>query len=308
MRTVGAGLQTHLETGATTVCFLLKITPIAGTEFGVTSLDIDVDYDDGGGTLTYEAAKGLNQSAVKSSAGLEVANSEAMLLVGTNFTKAEINAGVLDYAAYVVYRINYKNQSDGRYLVTSGRTGIVRSNDDLSGVMELRGLSQQLKQNFVDLDSITCRARFGSQVGEEQFPCTFDAAALFQNDTVLSVGSEADREFTATVTPAAVGPNGALPFTVAIVEFLTGNNAGLTVETESVVGDVVTLRFHTPYDMVIGDTYKIRPDCDKKYEDSCIALYDNNLFNRSEPWTPTTEEAPSATPGAKVPGHGSNRS
>lgn len=308
MRTVGAGLQTHLETGATTVCFLLKITPIVGTEFGVTSLDIDVDYDDGGGSLTYEAAKGLNQSAVKSSAGLEVANSEAMLLVGTNFTKAEINAGVLDDAAFVIYRINYKNQSDGRYLVSSGRTGIVRSNDDLSGVMELRGLSQQLKQNFVDLDSITCRARFGSQVGEEAFPCTFDADALFQNDTILSVGSEADREFTATVTPAATGPNGALPFTVAIVEFLTGNNAGLTVETESVVGDVVTLRFHTPYDMEVGDTYKIRPDCDKKYEDSCIALYDNNLFNRSEPWRPVTEEAPSSTPGAEVPGHGSNRS
>ena len=247
MKTVPAALQTHLDTQQTTLCFLLKIDPQNASAFGVTSLDVPVDFDDGGGSITYSAAIGMNQSAAETGAGLEVANSEAMLLITTDFTREDIAAGVLDYADFYLYRINYKSTSDGFYIIQSGRTGIVRSDDVLSGVLELRGLQQQLKQNYIDQYSLTCRATFGSTDEGAPFACNFDAEALFQANEVLSVGSETDREFTAVDTPAATGPNGALPFDFAIIEFLTGNNAGLTVETETVVGDDITLRFNSAY-------------------------------------------------------------
>jgi len=286
------------------MCFLLKIAPQKGAAFGVTTLDIDVPYDDGGGLLTYAANPGLNQSAVEKSAGLGVDNAEAMLLLGVNFTAQQINAGVLDNANFYLYRINWKNKSQGHYLLQSGRAGAVRSHDELSGVIELRGLSQQLKQNFIDQYSLSCRARFGSQVGDEIFPCLFDAEPLWTNSSVAAVGTEADRIFTATAAPTATGPNGALPFDFAVIEFLTGDNAGLTVETETVVGTAITLRFQSAYNMVIGDTYRIRPDCEKRYVADCINLFDNGLNFRGEPWIPITEESGSQTPGANISGLG----
>ena len=148
MRTIPAALQTHLDTQQTTLCYLLKIQPQVGSAFGVTSSDQDITYDDGGGDVTYSSVTGANVSAVESSSELSVDNSEVMLLVGVDFSKADIAAGVLDYASFYVYRINWDNLTNSHYLIQSGTTGIVRSQDELSGIMELRGLSQVLKQNL----------------------------------------------------------------------------------------------------------------------------------------------------------------
>jgi uncharacterized phage protein (TIGR02218 family) len=304
VKTIPTALQTHLDTGQTTLCFLLKVAPQNATAFGVTSLDQDVAYDDGNGSLTYSSMTGMNATAVESSSELSVDNSEAMLLVSTDFTKEDIAAGVLDFADFYVYRINWANTSDGHYLVHSGTTGIVRSHNDLSGVIELRGLSQVLKQNYIDQYSLTCRAKFGSQEGEESFPCGFDTTSLWQSTSVSAVDTESDRIFTSTDTPAATGPNGALTFETALVTFLTGNNAGLTAEVDDVTGDVVTLRFNAAYEIEVGDTFKIRPDCRKRFAEDCVALFDNGLNFRGEPWIPLTEEAPSQFPGALIKGLG----
>lgn len=305
MRTVPAALQTHIDTGATTLCFLLKIAPQNADSFGVTSLNIPVTYNDGVELITYSAAIGMNQSAVEAGAGLEVANSEAMLLITSDFTREDIAAGVLDYADFYIYRINWKDTSQGHRLEQSGTIGVVRSDNELSGVLELRGLTQQLKQNYIDQYSLTCRAKFGSTSSDETFPCTFDAEALWQSTSVDTVGSETDRVFVSVDTPAATGPNGALGFETALIEFLTGDNTGLTVETETVVGKDITLRFNAAYAIQSGDTFRIRPDCRKRFAEDCIASYDNALFFRGEPFIPLTEEAPAQFPGANIPGLGS---
>lgn len=304
MKTIPAPLQAHYDSGQTTLCYLLKIVPLQGAAFGVTSLDVDVDYDDGGGELTYSAVTGANVSAIESSSTLAVNNAEAMLLIDTDLTQADINAGVLDYAKFYLYRINWANKSDGHELRQAGRTGQVRAHNELAGIIELRGLAQQLKQNYIDQYSLPCRARFGSALGEELFPCLFDASTLWQTLGVGAVGTETDREFTADGTPAATGPNGALPFVVATLKFLTGANAGLTVETETVAGAAITLRFPTPYAIEIGDSFQIRPDCEKRFAEDCVALFDNGLNFRGEPWIPLTEEAPGQSPGAYVKGLG----
>jgi len=305
MRTVPSSLQSHLDTGSTTLCFLLKIKPQKGTAFGVTSLDIDVAYDDGGGMVIYGATTGLNLSSVDTTAGMSVSNAEAMMLISSDFSKTDIEAGVLDYADYYVYRVNWDESAQGHYLVQAGRTGIVRSNDELSGVIELRGISQQLKQNYIDQYSLSCRAIFGSTSSDEKFPCNFDTSTLWQSNVVLSVGVEADRQFTATDTPASTGPNGVInDLNTSIIEFLTGDNAGLTVETESVSGDDIELRFQAAYDIQVGDTYRMRPDCQKRFHADCIDIYAIVLNFRGEPYIPLTEESPALFPCAKVKGFG----
>jgi len=296
--------QNALNTHITTECFLLLITPQNAPAFGVTSLDVDIDYNDGDGVVTYQAVPGANVASIETSGDLQVDNSEAMLLIDTDFSREDIAAGVLDYATFKLYRINWLRPFDGHITMQTGRTGIVTSNNTLSGVIELRGIPQQLKQNFVDLYSLTCRAQFGSTTGEEPFPCMYNTDSLWQTTTVATVGTESDRVFTSTATPAATGPNGALNFNVALIEWLTGDNAGLQVETEIVTGTSIELRFGTAYTIQVGDSFKIRPDCQKRYDEDCIALYANGQFFRGEPHIPLTEENPSGTPGAGVGGVG----
>lgn len=304
-RAIPVNLQADLDQYGTTLAFLLKIVAKDGTVIAVTSHDQNLDYDDGGGSVSYLSAIGLEQAAVESSAFLDVDNTDAKMLIvpSTGFTEEAINAGVLDFADFWVYRVNWSNLANGHYLVLKGSTGAVRSMDGLAGVVELRGLSQRAKQTAgVQLYSRTCRATFGSQEGDEKYPCFFDASSLWSSDSVLSVDvDEPDRIFTATTTPSATGPNGALPFVPGLVRFTSGQNAGLEVEIEEVVGDEIRLRFQTPYSIAASDGYDIRPDCAKRFIEDCIGLYDWGIWFRGEPWITAGDEASQVTPGATYP-------
>lgn len=307
LRDVNTSIQAHLDEAGTTLCWLLKITGVDGTVLGVTSLERDVDYDDGAGVVTYQAAIGVQPGSMEASSDLSVDNSEGLMLLADAgaFTKERIEAGALDYGKYIVYRVNWADLSQGHYIPPNGvgTVGIVKRVDGVSATIELRALSQSLKQNYGELYSLTCRAVFGS--GADQGSCAFagscgfDAESLWQNHSVASVGAEVDRIFTADSAPTVNGPNSPppLPFVPGLIQWLTGNNAGHTSEVESVNGAVITLRFGTAWDIEATDTFKIRPDCDKTQE-SCINLYDNFLNFRGEPLIPMGDESSAQTPGA----------
>lgn len=303
-RNIPAALQTHMDQVGTTLAFLLKIVAKDGTTITVTSLDQDIEYDDGSGLKTYQAAHGMEASAVDMSGVLDVDNSEAKILTvdSSDFTDESINAGVLDFADFWVYRVNFEDLTQGHYIVMRGLTGAVRSMDGLAGVVELRGLSQALKQSAgVGLYSVTCRAVFGSTTGRDT--CNFDATTLWSSDTVLSVDSqEPDRIFTATTTPAATGPNGPVTsFVPGVVKWTSGPNAGATHEIEDVTGDVITLRFPTYAPISPTDGYDVRPDCGKRYIEDCHDEWANTINFRGEPYVQTSDEAAQVTPGAIYP-------
>ncbi len=305
MRAVHTRLQDHLNESGTTVCYLLKITATNGTTFGVTSLDQDVAYDDGtgAGELIYSAPIGLDQSSLATSSNLDVDNSEAIMLLADSgpMTARNIEAGVLDYAKFIAYRINWRDPTSTRqYILASGTTGAVKQKDGLSGVIELRGLPQKLKQTYSELYSITCRAIFGSQPFEETLPCNFNATSLWDTGDVASVGSETDRVFVAAIAPSATGPNGALSFVPGLLEWLTGDNVGHFSEIETNTGTAITLRFPTPFPIQVADTYTARPDCAKRFVEDCVGQYDNFINFRGEYLIPLADEAGQFTPGAFI--------
>jgi uncharacterized phage protein (TIGR02218 family) len=302
IRTYSAEFQAHLDGVGTTLCYLLRIQARNGTVIAITSLDVDVLYDDGDGELTYQAAIGIDTSAMEQSSGLNVDNAQAKMLEADSgdFTDQQINAGVLDFSRFKIYEINYKDHTMGHHKIMSGTTGAITSMDGMSGLVELRGKSQQLKQNFVELYSITCRAKFGSS--GVRFACNFDASTLWDSGDVASVDTEEpDRIFTATTAPAATGPNGALSFKPGVLKFLTGGNAGFKAEIEDIQGSEITLRFPTPVDIQATDTYDARPDCLKRKIEDCIGAYDNLLNFRGEPEIVQGDEASEQMPGASAP-------
>lgn len=300
VKILSPALQAHYNQRHRTKAFLLKITARDQTVLGVTGESQSITYNDGAGEVVYSAMIGFGDVALEQSAGLEVGNTEATMLYAESgpFSQSFINAGNLDYGRYIIYQVNWADLTMGHEIVDAGTIGIAKNVDGVSAVIELRSLQQQLKQNYIQLDSRTCRARFGSGGGGtciSRGQCGFNAEALWSNATVVAVGDESDHAFTLDSPPSATGPNGALTFVPGLVQWLTGSNAGLTSEIESVDGAAVTLILGTPYAIAVSDTLKIRPDCDKTWT-TCKDVYSNQLNFRGEPFIPVSDASSQSVP------------
>lgn len=302
-RFVPIQIAEHIASGATTLCLALKITPVQPgfAPFGITTLDVDVRYDDGTGMLLYSAAIGSEPSTLTSTSDLSVAGGETKQLMPVfdiPVSEAEIQAGACDYAEFVAYMVNYKDLTAGRHIIlqtgTLGRNTITDSG--LSWVSELRGLTQALKQIITEKWSLNCRAVFGSTVksAQSRFPCNFDVTPLWQNGTVMVVGEDNTYSFSTNgLTPTYGGAPG-------LVNWLTGQNAGRSDETEEfndvpAPGDpdaattTISLTFGASYPIAIGDTFRYRDDCPKT-PDACQAR-DNWPNYRGESSIPVSDQA-----------------
>lgn len=314
-------LQNHLDGDATTTCYLLRIDPqqpnVPG--YGVTSLDVDVTYDDGDGPRLYSAAIGSQPTVVQASADLSVDNAESNSLMpefDVPISEADIRAGSYDFAQFVLYQVNYEDLSQGHIVLQAGTLGRVTIDDTgLSFVNELRGLSAGLKQSICEKDSLTCRAIFGSQpfsdssgAPTQMFPCGVDAQALLVSGTVSAVGLE--NTLTFTVTPFTMAADELNP---GMTFWVTGLNAGRSYEIDTnTSGGIITLSHEAAWPIQIGDQLLYRVDCNKQARDeskgckSPIRWGDEwPLHFRGEPDIPIGDAGAMETPGASsAPGSG----
>lgn len=235
-------LAAHLAGSATTICFLLKIMPVrAGVDtFGLTTLDADRTYDDGTGALAYRAKRGYTAFDLDTKADLSVDSSEASGLLAEypadGVTAEGIARGDYDGARFVQYLVNYEDLTMGHVILNSGQVGQVTMIDDLTCKLELRSLTQVLKQNsIIELTSITCRAAFG----DSRCKMTLRPYAA----EVATVGSESDRTFTLVHAPGTDGVPGDATGPVTGVPFFTGNGATGIVPLLDTAGDRVTSGF-----------------------------------------------------------------
>lgn len=315
-RSISSALQSHMDSGMTTLTCLIKVEPRDPKflPFGICRLDQDVTYDDGDGPLLYGAMIGMVPADLQSTSAMDVGNSQFQHLVpqfGIDVSEELIRAGVYDYAWYTVYIVNYEDLSMGHWIPPAGfgQLGQVSiDNRGLSFKTELTDLTKLLKQTIVEKDSITCRAIFGSQpigtgggVVEQRFPCGKDLTSLWTNGTVTSVGLETNRTFTASAL--GLPANTAVP---GMVQWLTGDNANRQIEVESQSGaGVVTLGFETQFPIHIGDTFRIRPDCTKWIDgtNGCKFHFGEPEWKnhyRGEPFIPISDADAINTPGATV--------
>jgi uncharacterized phage protein (TIGR02218 family) len=298
MRVVPAQLLLHLQRSDTTTCLLLKITTSAGDHFGLTTLDMDIEYDDGEGVITYVATEGFNPSTFSTSTGLSVDNAEGYALISqaTGITEQMVVAGDLDDATWRCYLINFNDLSMGHLLLDDGDIGDVSVRHGILWIPELISSGMRLKQPIGGVWSLRCRAIFGSDA-DSQTGCGVDVTSLWVTGAVQSVGAENNRIFTGDNITGSGQP---VPFPGRI-QFLTGDNAGREYATESVTSLTVTLSETTPYPIEAGDTYRIRPDCGKRFAEDCIAIWDNGVNFKGEPHTPIGDAAAASTPAAQTP-------
>lgn len=300
-KTIHAVLVAHKAQPATTLTFCMRIGPLrAGGYLGFTMLDRDVVYDmgDGAGPLTYYARTGIDLSQFMASGDLNVDNAEASTFLeqpawpNTGITEAMIDRGDLRGVEFVVFEINYNDLTAGRHEeFSSGLIGEVRLLPGGLITLEQRDWTNVLTRASVNRPYLkTGRCTFGSMpvgtgggVVEEQFPCNYDLTAEWVNGTVTAIGAEVTRDFTASGLGQAANY-----FAPGLVEWLTGDNEGMSREIEAfALGGGVTLRNLTRNPIQVGDTFRIRRDCTKKWSghNSC-ETYNNRQWFRGEPNIP----------------------
>ena len=266
MRTIPSALQAHLDTGITTMALIMRIEPVTPgfMPVGCTTLDRDIEYDDGRGLLTYHATVGYTPSTLQATSSMGVDNSEGQHLlpmVDMGITEKELASGAWDYANFWIMWVNYEDLTQGHVAVTRGQLGQVRIENGLTFWTEPTSLVKQLKVPVVKKSSRTCRATFGSGYPgsgaevEEIHPCTKDISGLWVSGAVTSVGTENTRTFTASALAGAFFPG--------MLKWITGDNAGAQIDVETQAGTTVSLARECIYPIKNGDTFQIRPDCTK---------------------------------------------
>jgi hypothetical protein len=320
-RNVPDALLVRMRRPVTTLCRILKIAPLHSEPFGITSLNRDIAFDDGGGSITYRAACGYTPSDVVTKTDLSVNNAEAASLVAqyplTGVTMDAINRGVYDGAPYVEMLIDYEDTAAGFAIVSSGNIGQITTTDKLACQIELRSLIQILKQtNMVELTSISCRAKFGDARCKKPI--------IWYRGIVTAVGSETDRTF--SFRPPDFSPESssdaefwssssytnpeqqyltsdnqyAFPaphtfsdgssygfFEPGIVHWLSGDYTSLEseVETFDYTTNTITLAIPVPTTVQVGDEFRISQNCAKS-KAMCIERWANIINMRAEPELP----------------------
>lgn len=305
MKNIPAPLQAHLDQDATTTCFLLLIECVgsfAGTVIGSTTLDENLVYDAGGGSaglgpITYGAANSFSVDRLETTGDLSVDNTELHGWVAdSGITEAQIRAGIFDFARISIFRVNYMDLTQGHEFWGGGFFGrkiYTRNRWDT----EYRSLLQLLKETQSDLYSVNCPVKFGSpQCGK-----TFTWATY----TVTEVdGTEPDRIFSASAMAEADDF-----YQLGVVDVLTGENAGAQMEVRGNNSDsnagTVTLALGLPVAMQVGDTFRIRKDCSKEWNDAlngCLYHWgsDRGLHFRGQSLIPVADGGAMMVPGAQL--------
>lgn len=300
MKSIPIALQDHLDQDATTWCLLFRVACKSGPILGFTSLDVDVTYDDGNGEIVYHAENGFTIERLQASADMAVDNTNLQgWLSEEGITEQDIRAGLFDFAGIRIYRVNYLNLSQGHEIVAAGTAGETKFSQN-GWRTEFRSLTQQLKQTVSKLYSLTCRTKFGSQYPssgageqpEDPHPCTKEW--VWVNGTVTAVGAETDRIFTDT---GITQPDH--HFDIGVVQWLSGSNAGNEMEVDSQVADVFSLAIPMPYPIQVGDTYRVRQDCDKSFA-MCRDVHNNAVNFRGEHLIPIADGGSNLVPGAQI--------
>ncbi len=272
MKSATSQLAAHLAGETTTLATCWKVTRRDGEVFGFTDHDNDLSVD---GQM-YEARTGYTRSAVHAIADLSVDNLDIeSALDSETLNAADLRAGVWDGAEVEIFLVNWAALAQGKIILKRGTIGQVDLKDTVFKA-ELRGLTQALSQQIVELYTPDCRADLGDS------RCKVEIAALTVAGSVTAV---TDRYgFTDTSRTEADGYwNGGL------VTWTSGANAGRKMEVGTFAAGAFSLFLPMPSEIAVGDTYSVYPGCDKTFS-TCKSRFNNVLNFRGEPHVPGSDK------------------
>ena len=279
MKTLPAGLQDHLDTGATTLCWCWRVARADGEVQGFTDHDEAVDF----GGVTYEAAAGFTATEVQSTLGLAVDNLSVMgALSSEGLDERALAAGLYDGADIEIWRVNWA-APDQRVLMRKGSFGEVKRGK-VGFEAEVRGLAQRLNQPVGRAFGYSCDA----DLGDARCTVDLDDAALHAGGTVASAIDA--RRFRAS----GLGAFASGWFSAGKLTWSGGANAGRAMEVKrhALADGIVTIELWQSMSEAIaaGDGFAVTAGCDKQFT-TCKAKFTNQANFRGFPYMPGNDAA-----------------
>jgi len=273
VKTLSAAMITHVQGPTTTLAHCYKLTRTDSVVMGFTDHDVDIVYD---GT-TYKAMSGLSASSIESTVTAATPNMEIeTLLDSVDITESDLIAGVYDYAMVNLFLINWQDHTMGVIPLPGYSIGEVNSNGPIA-VAETRGIADALQHPIGRTIAPGCDV---VDLGDTR--CKLNLTAFTHPLTVTSVASR--QVFTDTARTEAIDY-----FAYGKCTWLTGNNAGRTMDIKANDTGVFTLWLPMGFDIQVGDTATVITGCNRT-EARCKAL--NNFTNyRGFPHLPGLDKA-----------------
>ena len=275
MKDLPAGLQAHLDTGATTLAWCWRLTRTDGTVYGFTDHDEDLVFN---GTV-FEAASGFTGTDIQSSVGLSVDNLDVSGALKSGYlTEKDLNAGLFDGARVEIWRVNW-TATDQRVLMMSGMTGEVKRGQNAFTV-ELRSLTHGLGQDKGRIYQYACDACLGDA------RCTVDSDAPAYRAAGAVVAADTPYSFTVSGLDSFVDGW----FAGGGVTWTSGANIGHRMEVRrhalSTEGTVqIELWRSMAATIAPGDAFTITAGCDKTFA-TCRTKFANGSNFRGFPHIP----------------------
>jgi uncharacterized phage protein (TIGR02218 family) len=276
MRVLSAGLQDHLDTGATTLCWCWRITRNDGAKLGFTDHDRDLAFD---GT-SFEASTGFTGTEIAGSVGLNVDTLDVEgALKSERLNEADLAAGLYDNALIEIYRVNWTDPSQ-RVLMRYGNLGEVsRGQHHFS--CEVRGLAHELQQPKGRIIQFACDA----DLGDQRCKINVDTPSFRSDAGVVASLTASPRLFAASgLDPYANGW-----FSRGLLTWLSGANQDRTAQVRVHSKDATSVKIELWQRMgetiTLGDQFLIVAGCDKQFS-TCKAKFDNVVNFRGFPHVP----------------------
>ena len=274
MKTLPAGLQAHLDTGATTLCYCWKLTRSDGFILGFTDHDRSLSFD----SITFEASGGFTATAIEGSTGLNIDNLDVMgALTSARLNEGDLASGLYDNADIEIWRVNWTDVTE-RVLMRKGNLGeVTRGSGAFSA--EVRGLAHRLNQPTGRLYQYNCDVDLGDT------RCGID----LENAAYKSVGMVSIVSNRRVLTVSGLDSFAHDWFTRGRISFTSGANTGSSMEVKvhTLRNGIVTVELWQPMSriIVIGDAFIIRAGCDKQIG-TCRDKFNNVANFRGFPHMP----------------------
>ncbi len=279
MKTLPAGLQSHLDSGATTLCWCWRLTRQDGVVQGFTDHDNDLSFD---GT-TFAAATGFAGTEIKETVGLNVDNLDVDgALSSESLSEDDLAAGLYDDATVEIFRVNWQDVSQ-RILIRKGSIGEVQRGQ-VAFTAEIRGLTHYLQQPKGRSFQFGCDA----DLGDGRCMVDLELATYKGSGTVSDITSE--RLFTVS----GLGSFSDDWFSRGLLTWTSGANLGheMEVKLHANTGGIVTLELWQSMSesVTVGDGFTIIAGCDKQFA-TCKNKFSNTLNFRGFPHMPGNDFA-----------------
>lgn len=274
MKTLPAGMQAHLDSGATTLAWCWRLIRADGTALGFTDHDRDLSFD----ATDFEAGSGFTGTEVRQSLGLAVDNLDATgALTSDRLNEADLAAGLFDDARVEIWRVNWADTAQ-RVLIMSGSVGEVKRGEG-AFTAELRSLAHYLNQEKGRIYQYACDAALGSA------SCGIDIA---------SASFSGSGEVTSAETAFLFRASGLEAFATdwcmgGLLTWTSGANAGRAMEVKrhALAGGEAEIELWRSMTsaIAVGDEFTITAGCDKTFP-TCKAKFANGVNFRGFPHIP----------------------